>query len=835
MATQQIEVKVVDKTKGALRGIDNRIKKVEGSLLSVNKVAGLAVAALGGIGAANLARGIIATTARFEDLRTTLSSVTGSLQEGTKAFQFVSEFATQTQFGIEELSVAFTKLKSNGIDPTKELLTTFTDAAAVTTDQLGSLTAITDFYTRSLQSQTVELMDLDRLADRGLPVYDILKEKLGVSRAELGKFSKEAGNTTKIIDALGNGIKERFGGATEARLKNLSTALSNMEIGFKNVQNAIGQGGVGPAMTELVNVFNKMLERALPLATIIGDKLGFAIFKLSKFIQESNFDMGMFIKGAKIAAAALGGAGLIAVLKGVTNGVKALTLAMARNPIGLLAVAAASVITFLSMENGLGKTLTQIFAVMNKVGEVFSAVGTFLKDVFAKVIEKLTGVFDSFVNGVIRGINSVSEFVGLGKIIESTSEDIRVSVGNTAVKAFNAVSGAITETIDSGLKYVNSLDVIKRAQAEGENVLEMLTKAYVDAGVSYDEAEKAARAEYNERIKGIPAYDDQIIRLARVAGGNKDVASSFEQASASTKEFKTKLQNLIKSYDEYRFTTVEIFKKQQEDNFKIFSEALENMDITQQQYNELRLAANKKLNELIQEQNAETTAKYEENMLKQINATLSANDAILSADQKNFLQKKGAEERQQKITGDRIEFEKKSELEKTQFAIGQATDMFNSLGQMNKQAFQAAKAFNIANAIMNTYMGATKALATYPPPFNFIAAAAVVASGLAQVSAIRSQQYTGRQRGGNLTLGQGTIVGEDGPELIVPKQPSTVIPREVAQAVEGLGGRGDNVNVNFTINTVDARGMDELLLERRGTITGIINQAMQSKGRRGIV
>jgi len=139
MATQQIEVKVVDKTKGALRGIDNRIKKVEGSLLSVNKVAGLAVAALGGIGAANLARGIIATTARFEDLRTTLSSVTGSLQEGTKAFQFVSEFATQTQFGIEELSVAFTKLKSNGIDPTKELLTTFTDAAAVTTDQLGSL------------------------------------------------------------------------------------------------------------------------------------------------------------------------------------------------------------------------------------------------------------------------------------------------------------------------------------------------------------------------------------------------------------------------------------------------------------------------------------------------------------------------------------------------------------------------------------------------------------------------------------------------------------------------------------------------------------------------
>lgn len=835
MATQQIEVKVVDKTKGALRGIDNRIKKVEGSLLSVNKVAGLAVAALGGIGATNLARGIINTTARFQDLRTTLSSVTGSLNEGTKAFKFVSEFATQTQFGVEELSVAFTKLKSNGIDPTKELLTTFTDAAAVTTDQLGSLTAITDFYTRSLQSQTVELMDLDRLADRGLPVYDILKEKLGVSRGELGKFSKEAGNTTKIIEALGNGIKERFGGATEARLNNLSTALSNMQIGFKNVQDAIGQGGVGPAMTELVNVFNKMLERALPLATIIGDKLGFAIFKFTKFIRESNFDMGMFIKGAKIAAAALGGAGLIAVLKGVTNGVKALTLAMARNPLGLLAVAAASVITFLSMENGLGKTLSQIFAVMNKVGEVFSRLGSYLNDVFSKVIGFIRDKFYDFADGAISVYNAAARIIPGLEEVDKTAREVTKAVGELAAKGFETVSGKIDEGIETIKEYVNTNEILKKAQAEGANVLDMLTQAYVDAGVSYDKAEQAAREEYNTRIKGIPAYKDQILRLAQITGGNKDVASSFDQASGSTKEFKTKLQNLIKSYDEYRFTTVEIFKKQQEDNFKIFSEALENMDITQQEYNELRLAANKKLNELIQEQNAETTAKYEENMLKQINATLSANDAILSADQKNFLQKKGAEERQQKITGDRIEFEKKSELEKTQFAIGQATDMFNSLGQMNKQAFQAAKAFNIANAIMNTYMGATKALATYPPPFNFIAAAAVVASGLAQVSAIRSQQYTGRQRGGNLTLGQGTIVGEDGPELIVPKQPSTVIPREVAQAVEGLGGRGDNVNVNFTINTVDARGMDELLLERRGTITGIINQAMQSKGRRGIV
>ena len=92
------------------------------------------------------------------------------------------------------------------------------------------------------------------------------------------------------------------------------------------------------------------------------------------------------------------------------------------------------------------------------------------------------------------------------------------------------------------------------------------------------------------------------------------------------------------------------------------------------------------------------------------------------------------------------------------------------------------------------------------------------------------------QRGGALQVGQGTLVGEDGPELIVPKQPGTVIPREVAEAIGDMGGRGsENVIVNFNINTVDAEGFDELLIQRRGTITGIINQALQKRGKQGVV
>jgi tape measure domain-containing protein len=157
-------------------------------------------------------------------------------------------------------------------------------------------------------------------------------------------------------------------------------------------------------------------------------------------------------------------------------------------------------------------------------------------------------------------------------------------------------------------------------------------------------------------------------------------------------------------------------------------------------------------------------------------------------------------------------------------SVNQMAMIFGQLGTYNKRAFEAAKAFNIANAIMNTYMGATKALAMYPPPFNFIAAAAVVASGLAQVAQIRSQNFSGREKGGPVAAGMPYIVGEAGPEIFKPSSSGTIVPNGQ------VGGGG--VNVNFTINAVDASGVDELLYNRREVIKGIISDAMLEKGQR---
>nr|BAR39842.1 Mu-like prophage protein (COG3941) [uncultured Mediterranean phage uvMED] len=79
-------------------------------------------------------------------------------------------------------------------------------------------------------------------------------------------------------------------------------------------------------------------------------------------------------------------------------------------------------------------------------------------------------------------------------------------------------------------------------------------------------------------------------------------------------------------------------------------------------------------------------------------------------------------------------------------------------------------------------------------------------------------------KGGAVSKGQPIVVGENGPEMFVPNSTG-----QITQSARGTGG--ESVNVNFNINTIDSRGFSQALQENRGTITGIINNALAEKGR----
>lgn len=273
--TENYNVKVSIKGQAGLNKLNNSTLQIQKGLGGMTGAAKLAAGAIAAIGAGAALRSIVNTTARFEDLRTALSSVTGSAREGAEAFDFISEFSTKTQFGIEELSETFIKLKAAGIEPTQKLLTTFTDTAAVTTDQLGSLTAITDLFSRTT-SGGLGLEELNRLADRGIPVFKILEERLGIARLEVSKFGQSAEGAAEILGALTDGLNDSFGGATEARVQNLSTRISNFQIATQNAADAVGQG-LNEALGETIVAATALIENNKEIITQFGVGLGNSI------------------------------------------------------------------------------------------------------------------------------------------------------------------------------------------------------------------------------------------------------------------------------------------------------------------------------------------------------------------------------------------------------------------------------------------------------------------------------------------------------------------------------------------------------------------------------
>ncbi|MCG8430383.1 MAG: hypothetical protein MJA29_04345 [Candidatus Omnitrophica bacterium] len=136
-------------------------------------------------------------------------------------------------------------------------------------------------------------------------------------------------------------------------------------------------------------------------------------------------------------------------------------------------------------------------------------------------------------------------------------------------------------------------------------------------------------------------------------------------------------------------------------------------------------------------------------------------------------------------------------------------------GQREGKLFKAAKSFAIANALIKTYQGAANALATVPWPMNFVAAASVVAAGLAQVAKIKSSSPGGGGGGGG-----GLGGGGGGGAGLAPSIGQPIVDQPLPGDTRNLPSR------NITVNIQNGSGTREYwqdLVEE--SIIPAINQA----------
>ena len=434
----QIEITALDNATSALKKIDRNLapikKKVGGVEKEFNKVdksiqkssgsfskfKGLLAGAITIGGLTAFTKSVVEASSRAEDLKTTLETVTGSAKAGDEAFKFINDFATRTPFDIETLTETFIKLKAAGIEPTEQLLTQFGDMAAVTTDRIGSLNAITDLFARTTAGG-LGLEDLNRLADRGVPVFDIFQEKLGLTRLEVSEFGKTAEGAAKLKDALLEGLDEKFGGGMEKASENLSVSLSNLGIAANNALIAVGEGGLSDAINNAAKRMSDFIVNNEDLAMALGEKLGQAV----TFVVDGIASLSSGMEKAQPVFELLGT---------IFTDIVAPALSLAFDVIVKIAEA-------------LGPLVETVAPLAQ---EAFKGIASVMTDIVIPAFETVIGT----IGTVIDKIQSMIDFIGagIGKVKEFGG-----AVGDKVSGGFQKAGDAIGGWVDSGKENIQGL------------------------------------------------------------------------------------------------------------------------------------------------------------------------------------------------------------------------------------------------------------------------------------------------------------------------------------------------------------------------------------------
>lgn len=237
----------------------------------------------------------------FEDLRISLEILYGTVKRGDQVFADIKKLASETVFSVSDLTDTVIKLKAAGLEPTIEQLRLFADVSSVSADSIGALKAITDLYARTTAGG-LGLEDLNRLADRGIPVFTILQDKLGLTRLELTKLGETSEGAKLILDALEVGLSERFGGGSEKRLGTVSQALSNLKDQFNNIVDTVSRIFLNKPFVELLQTLGQVMDNLKPLIAVIAVGLAGAMKVLSANVEATTIVLGALFAVLSVGA-----------------------------------------------------------------------------------------------------------------------------------------------------------------------------------------------------------------------------------------------------------------------------------------------------------------------------------------------------------------------------------------------------------------------------------------------------------------------------------------------------------------------------------------------------
>ena len=232
---------------------------------------GIGVAAAA-IGLGRLASSTVQTIAKFESLKASLKTVTGSADGARVAFKQIQDFTATTPFQLDDVTKSFTILKRNGIDTSSESLKAFGNIAAANGKSFEQLAeAIADGMTG----------EFERLKEFGIKVRkenDKFVASMGGMQVAASGSSKQLMEDLKLLGEEGG----RYATGLSDQAATLGGKFSNLQDNMSQFAASIGEGGLNSALKGVLDSFNGMMKSAPQVGRIIGAGLGAAINTVMK-------------------------------------------------------------------------------------------------------------------------------------------------------------------------------------------------------------------------------------------------------------------------------------------------------------------------------------------------------------------------------------------------------------------------------------------------------------------------------------------------------------------------------------------------------------------------
>ena len=494
----------------ALQGVQKAASKTAGSIFSVK-------GAIAGIITGVTVKGIFDVNAKFQDLETSLRSVLGGAEEAKAGMDFIREFALETPHEVETLTKGFTALANAGIAPTTKLMKTFSDASAVTTDKVRAFDAMVRITTRSTQGG-LGLEELEQIADSGIPVYEILSEKLGIIRSDISEMGQSAEGARKIMNALTEGLEERYEGAGKAVSENLGTAFGNMVEQFQFFALKIGDAGLNEALLRLFSVMENVAVAGGNVADTIGRLAGGIVNTFANALEIAIKKMGFLAEKFIAFLRYIGEATGIDALKEFAADIAdtdTITKRVVRSTENLVKIATRNV---------------KQQKIQKRESDDLKDTLSDLNEEYKKLELTQAGFSDSLIDALssagILAEKSVSEILMGGKVIERFAE-LTSKIDNTKqnmeaeLEAQKELDDSLKDLIDSGVSYAEGLD-------NTENKLTKLLAQQKAVNFAFGQG-KISASNYEQAIQEI---NDQILQLDPIQQALTETIDSAVQSAS---------------------------------------------------------------------------------------------------------------------------------------------------------------------------------------------------------------------------------------------------------------------------------------------------------------